>query len=518
MGELVRGTMPCPCGRSSDAYFEYTDGAHCFSCGKSSRKKDDRMETNSTDEVTYEYRDYRGISKETYQLYGCLIKCINGEPYEIMFPTANPQAGIVRRLDDKKFRTIGNNPDGILFGQLVFPPGSSDAITITEGQFDALTSYEITRRPAVSGGHASALRNNCRKQYKYLNSFPTIKLAFDADTPGQEAQPSVAALFDFNKVKIVHLAMPMKDANGYLQDGRSDEFKRLWWNAKRFMPAGVISTFAEFDEAIDDNTFSEPIGSFPWPELQEKLLGLRLGEITLLTAPEGIGKTEFIRAIEHHYLKTSDGNLGVIHLEENKARTVKGLVGLELREPIHLPDSGVGSDRIKSSLRDLVRREDRLHVYSNFGGDDPDTICDLIRFLVVVCECKLVTLDHITMLATGRDEVDERRFLDQLSTKLGKMVTDLQFHLLMISHVNDDGQTRGSRNISKIAHSRVDLHRDLVNPDPILRNTTSLVVSKARFSSDSGPAGQLFFDRDTFTLRPTTIETDAHSFQQELPV
>lgn len=516
MGELLRGELPCPCGRSSDAYFEYTDGSHCYSCGKSTKnKKAETLPETPQGEITFEYRDYRGISKETYKLYGCLIKCVDGEPHEIMFPTADPRSGVVRNLRDKKFRTVGNNPDGILFGQLVFPPGSSDTITITEGQFDALTSYEITHRPAVSGGSSSQLRKGVKNQFKYLNSFPTIKLALDADQAGQDVLSGVASVFDFNKVKIVHMAMPYKDANGYAQEGRPDEFKRLWWNAKRFMPAGVISTFEEFDAAIDDNTFSEPIASFPWPELQEKLLGLRLGEITLLTAPEGIGKTEIIRAVEHHYLKTTEGNLGVIHLEENKARTVKGLVGLELQQPVHLPDCAVDVAHLKHGLRALVKKEDRLHVYSNFGGDDPDAICDLIRFLVVVCECKLVTLDHITMLATGRDEVDERRFLDQLSTKLGKMVTDLQFHLLMISHVNDDGQTRGSRNISKICHNRVDLHRDLVNPDPIVRNTTSLVVSKARFSSDSGPAGQLFFDRDTFTLKPVVTDEDAH--QEELP-
>jgi len=261
-----------------------------------------------------------------------------------------------------------------------------------------------------------------------------------------------------------------------------------------------MSTFEEFDAVIDDQEYQQPIATFPFRELQDKLMGLRPGEITLLTAPEGIGKTEIIRACEYHILKSTDLNLGIIHLEENKARSIKGLVGLTLGEPVHLPDSGRSSDDIKRGLRDLVKREDRLHVYSNFGGDDPDVICDLIRFLVVVCDCRVITLDHITMLATGRDDEDERRFLDRLSTKLASMVNELKFHLILISHVNDDGKTRGSRNISKIASNRVDLHRDIVAEDEVVRNTTTLVVSKARFSSLTGPAGSLFFNRDTFTL------------------
>jgi len=41
------------------------------------------------------------------------------------------------------------------------------------------------------------------------------------------------------------------------------------------------------------------------------------------------------------------------------------------------------------------------------------------------------------------------------------MVKELDFALIVVSHVNDDGLTRGSRNISKIADIRLDLYRIL---------------------------------------------------------
>ncbi len=521
MGDCLRANEPCPCGISSDAYQYYTDGEYCFSCAKGfppsgipgqlKRESKDSGKNILQDEpggdATYEYRADRGISVETMQHFGVLTKCINGTPSSIMFPTVRPhRGGKVRSLTEKKFLTVGENPENLLFGQESFPPGCSDTITITEGEYDALSIYEATGRPAVSIRGSSSARKDCAAQFKYLNSFPTIKLACDADEPGQRASLAIAELFEFNRVKTVSFEKELKDANGYLQAGRTQDLRRLWYNATRFMPAGVLSTFADFDAAIDDETFQKPIATFPFRELEEKLQGLRQGEITLLTAQEGIGKTEIIRAIEHHILKTTDLNLGIIHLEENKARTIKGLVGLSLGEPVHLPDSQVSSDELKSGLRNLVRREDRLHVYSNFGGDDPDSICDLIRFLVVACDCKVVTLDHITMLATGRaGEEDERRFLDALSTKMARMVNELQFHLILISHINDDGKTRGSRNISKIASNRVDLYRDIISPNDVERNTTTLTVSKARFSSLTGPAGSLFFDRETFTLKPVRV-------------
>lgn len=518
MNKTLQSHQPCPCGRSSDALEVYIDGEYCFSCAKSfppsgrqgqlvynknSRDSKELMEQQPDGEATYEYRAWRGITVDTMQHYGALTKCVNGEPYRIMFPTARPhRGGKVRLINDKKFLTVGENPENYLYGQEAFPAGSSDTITICEGELDAMSVYQITGRPAVSIRGSSSAKKDCAAQFHYLNSFDKIKLALDSDEPGQKARDAIAALFDFNKVQEVCMDRELKDANGYLQAGKEQEFKRLWYNAKRFMPAGVVSTFNEFDAALDEEVFQKPLATFPWPALEAKLMGMRPGEITLLTAQEGIGKTEVIRAIEHHVLATTDHNLGVVHLEENKARSLKGLVGLHLEEPVHLPDCGVSPEVIKQGLRDLVRREDRLHVYSNFGGDDPDQIVDMMRFLVAACDCKIVGLDHITMLATGREDEDERKFLDNLSTKLGRLVNELKFHLVLISHVNDDGKTRGSRNIGKIASNRIDITRDIIAADERERNTTNLTVSKSRFTSLTGPAGRLFFDRETFTLKP----------------
>lgn len=504
MGDVVRDHQPCPCGLSSHGYYYYTDGEHCFRCNKNTVYKNGGPEISDEDRVHYDYYPHRGITAETMKHYGVLTKFVNDQPVEVWFKVTDG-VGQIRNFETKRFRwTDKKNTGHLLFGQEAFPPGCSDTITITEGAYDAMSSYQLTGRPAVSIFGASSARKDVANQFQYLNSFDKIKIATDADKPGQEAAAAIAGVFDFNKVLSVSMAEKLKDANGYLENGEGDTYKRLWWNAKRYLPAGVLSTFGEFDAAIDDHDYQEPLASFPWEELESKLLGLRPGEITLLTAQEGIGKTEVIRAVEHHILKTTDLNIGIIHLEENQARTVKGLVGLHFGEPVHLPDSQRSNEDIKRGLRDLVRREDRLHIYSHFGADDPDTIRDLIRFLVVACDCKVVFLDHITMLATGRDDEDERRFLDRLSTQLGALVNELKFHLVLISHINDEGKTRGSRNISKIAANRVDLDRDIIAADERERNTTRLTVSKARFSSLTGPAGELFFDRETFTLVPAS--------------
>src|SRR5258708_2985392 len=78
--------------------------------------------------------------------------------------------------------------------------------------------------------------------------------------------------------------------------------------------------------------------------------------------------------------------------------------------------------------------------------------------------------------------------------------SELEFALIVVSHVNDEGLTRGSRNISKIADIRIDLTRDIKSSDPIIRRTTHLMIAKNRFCGRTGPAGQLLFDPAKYTV------------------
>src|SRR5262249_36503129 len=155
-------------------------------------------------------------------------------------------------------------------------------------------------------------------------------------------------------------------------------------------------------------------------------------------------------------------------------------------------------EEVKEAYRKIIKRDERLHAYGHFGSDDPETIIDKIRFLVSACDCKFIFLDHITMVVTGLADGEQTKALDYLSTKLAMMVEDLNSGLIFISHVNDDGLTRGSRNISKVAHTWVHMDRNITSGSEIERNTTNLIVRKNRFAGRTGPAGKLIFDPSTF--------------------
>jgi len=109
-------------------------------------------------------------------------------------------------------------------------------------------------------------------------------------------------------------------------------------------------------------------------------------------------------------------------------------------------------------------------------------------------------LDHLTMAVSGLGGVDERTALDYLSTRLEMMVKELDFSLIVVSHVNDNGL---NPRIKEHIQDRRHTHRsgsDIINPDPTIRRTTHVTVSKNRFCGRTGPAGSLLFRSIDFIL------------------
>jgi twinkle protein len=492
---IIERHKPCPSCTSSDAYCLWEDGhGYCFSCKQYFRNnKEETIDTT----YTYEYISLRGISKETLAFYDCKTKIApNGEPISIGFRYPNGSYKI-RSLTHKDFYTQGEISKAGLFGQDKFATGGHKYVCITEGELDACSIYQTVKVPTVSVKSSVTAYADCQLARSWLNSHERIFLAFDTDEPGREAANRVAKLFDYNKVYLVDFS-PRKDANDYLQAGEENELRNIWWNSKKYLPESIISSFSVFEKILKEpHKESVP---YPFKTLTEMTYGLRTGESVLITAQEGIGKTELMHAIEFGLLRGTTDAVGAIFLEEPKRRHLQALGGLELRLPVHLPDVGVTDDQVFAATKRAIGKDDRLHLYSHFGSSDPEVLLDCIRFMVSARDVRWVLLDHISMACSGLAGEDERRALDYISTRLEMMVKELDFGLIIVSHVNDEGKTRGSRYIGKIADIRIDCTRDTLSDDPVTRNTLNLTISKNRFSGKTGAAGRLFFDLSTFTF------------------
>ena len=494
-GTITDRHIPCTECNSSDARCNYDDGhGYCFSCNHYFPP-----EGRSEEKFSYEYLPRRGVDKYVFEKYDCKTK-INSEGKPISIGYAYPNNCFkVRLLDGKDFYSVGEISKAGLFGRNRFAAGSHKYVTITEGELDALSLYQTIRSPVVSVRSSVTARADCAVDRSYLNSFERIYIAMDGDAPGRTAAAEIAGLFDYNKVYDVRFpGGGRKDANDYVSNGEAEELRNIWWNSKKFLPDNIVSSLSEFQKILE--TPAKVGVSYPFPTLTDMTYGMRTGEVVLITAQEGVGKTEITHTILHHLLKETKDAVGAIYLEESKQRLLQAIAGIELKKPVHLPDCDTTAGEVYAAVDKVVSSDDRLYIYNHFGSDDGESILDTIRFLVSSRGCRWIVFDLISLAVSGAGGDREREALEYISGRLEIMTQELDFGLIMVSHVNDFNQTRGSRMISKNCHVRIEAHRDVTATDDRLRRTTELVISKNRPASRTGPAGKLIFDPMTYTL------------------
>ena len=297
---------------------------------------------------------------------------------------------------------------------------------------------------------------------------------------------------------------------------RNGELVDAVWQAKPYRPDGIVSAADLWEEVIsEDTTQSYP---YVFGGLNEKTRGIRKGELVTFTAGSGIGKSSVVREIAHDLLKQGL-RVGMMMLEENTRRTLLGMMGIEMSKPLHLDRDGVTEDDMRSAF-DAVTPN--LFLYDHFGSVEADNLINRIRYLATGAECDFIILDHISIAISGLQDVDERRCIDQLMTRLRSLVEETGVGLLVISHLkrpegrsHEEGgltslsQLRGSHAIAQLSDMVLGLERnqqDLENA-----NVTTIRVLKNRFSGETGEAVSLFYDKSTGRIHEYDMEA-AHGF------
>ena len=363
---------------------------------------------------------------------------------------------------------------------------------------------------SVPNGAQGALKA-LKKNFEYLQRFEEIILMFDMDEPGQKAARECVELFEPGKAKVA--ALPFKDANETLQQGKPEAIVQAIWNAKTYRPDGILSGDELWAE-VSSTEVVESIG-YPWPSLNEVTQGARKGELVTLTAGSGIGKSAVVREIAHHLLKQGQ-TVGMIMLEENPKRTALGLMGIELNRPLHLGKEGIDEATLKAAF-DTTVGSGRCYLYNHFGSSDIDNLVTRVRYLAKACGCQWIILDHLSIVVSGLGDGDERRLIDNAMTFLRTLVEETGVGMFLVSHLRrpegDRGheqgaktslsQLRGSHSIAQLSDMVIGMERDQQGKNP---NVTTLRVLKNRFSGMTGIAGYLLYDRETGRLTETDVQ------------
>lgn len=536
--------LPCPDCGSSDALTEYDEAFHCFSCSKHTfkdemestevnipedildhmrgRKEPDRGGKRVQDvKTTFQDMSDRSISKATAEKFRVFRS--DNPLYSWVYPQYSGlhHVGNKLRISGKKqFVIEGEYDKWELFGQSLFPPGSAKQITITEGYDDCMAAYEMqgSKYPCVSIHSVSTATHDIAKAFEYLNAFDEIVLCFDKDEakklpdgtsryPGQEAALKVAGMFPLGKVRILTLARH-KDANDYLRAGLAKPFVDEWWKAPRYTPAGLKLAKNMWDDV--SNRKNKDAVPYPWDSLNEYTYGIRKSEWVLITAETGVGKTSVVKEIEYNilqgFLKNEvQGKLGLLHLEEANEDTLLGLMSISADKPLHLPDvrENVAEEELRKYF-DNTCDNDGVVIWDHFGSNSIDAVLNKIRHMHNL-GCDFIFFDHLSIVVSDQNG-DERKQLDEISTKLKTLCMELNIAVIGVIHQNRQGSIRGSAGPEQLANMVIKLSRDKEADDPWRRNITKMVVQKNRFCGKTGPACYLEYLPETGRLVELTNE------------
>jgi twinkle protein len=528
MGKIVKRNLPClsPLCGSHDARQVYEDGdSFCFSCREffppegsapvnditPPKKRAGVSAADVKEFPTVALKD-RKISKTACEFFGVKVSYgENGAVEKHYYPYAGAAAYKVRTVATKEFSWINHKPS--LFGKELFAGGGRRLI-ITEGEIDCLSVAQTSLDkygkvyPVVALPSASAT-NLLLQEREWIRSFKEVVLALDMDEPGKEATIAAAKIIGVDKVKIAELSE--KDANKVLQEKGSEQLLSELFNAKNFVPSGVLGKDALWEALLEYNKKQ----SVPYPAffggVNEKTKGIRTGEITLFTSGTSCGKSTTIREIA--LFLSSSGvlpdpytKIGIVALEESPAETARKLAGMAIKK--NPAEEELGLEDLKKGF-DQVFADDRFMLLDHQGSIKDNNLMDKLEYMAL-SGCKYIFIDHITILVSeGSEGLTGNEAVDKVMNELLGFVKRHDVWIGLVSHLRktptngvpfEQGRMatlddiKGSGSIKQISFDIIAFARNLMEDDPVIRNTIRIAVLKCRFTGLTGSAGAAYYD------------------------
>lgn len=537
MGNIVQKDQPCEKCGGSDPKQVYEDGSgYCFSCSSyfpSSNQEvfeEVSFQTMNKDNQLEEISEYpcrgfkeRNIFKQVSEHYGVKVSYdSDGNIAAHYYPyyMEDVLSGYKVRKLPKEFSSVGKVRGG-LFGQNLYSGGKR--LVITEGELDCMAVQAAwynkykTFYPVVSIRSASSIKDLIEER-EWIRNFDEVIVWFDNDEAGRKASQEAARIIGYDKVKLAKSAE--KDASELWVKDPTKVLKTVY-DSIPYTPAGILTADDLWEQLEDYNK----IESVPYPPcmagLNDKLKGMRFGEITLWTSGTGSGKSTLLREIALHLIETTEDKVGVISLEESPAETARKMAGMALNrnpaaEEIPIDELKVGFDK--------VFRTNRVQVLDHQGSISDGSIIDYLEYMCL-SGAKYLFIDHITILASeGAEGLTGNEATDLIMNQLLKVAKKHNVWIGLISHLRKTGEgrsfedgklpamddIRGSGSIKQISCDIIAFARNVSAENSNERNTISTKVLKCRYTGLTGPTGPIFYEYDTGRLR------QAEAFDEEV--
>jgi twinkle protein len=524
----------CDSCSSSDANAVYDDGhTYCFSCGAFTAGDGEggaapQVRTRTPSDLIqggeFVALPSRRIREDTCQKFGYRVAERNGGKIHVApyFNAAGEMVAQHLRTKDKDFPWVGDATEALPFGANVWPK-TGRMLVVTEGEIDALSMSQVqgNEYPVVSigcgagTGEATKVRKYIAKHLDYFRGFEKVVLMFDNDEPGRDSARAAAEVIG----AAAHIAeLPLKDANEMLVEGRTKELINAMWRAKPYSPEGVVA----LSDIIDSVLSTPALGkSYAHPKLTEATFGWRYGQIVVVGAGTGAGKTDFLLQEVAHAITEHDESVGLFFLESTPSDVARRVAGKIKQKTFHVPDGSWSQEELEAAVRDLAATN-KVFLYDNFGISEWDRIKTRIRFLRHSHGVRYFVVDNLSAFSAVAD--DERRELERVMAEIAGLAQELDAFIWVVSHLatpegksHEEGgrvmarHLKGARAISHWAHYIIGLERDQQSDDEEERRTSTIRILKDRFTGRSN--GFTFRAKYNFATG-MLVEADAAVFAE----
>lgn len=553
---------PCPNCGSKDNLAIYADGSYfCFShCGyksvseewKSENSKDVKPKKETMEietkvskpaiteddkarikaETSVKCQGFRSIRDDITTMFGVRHSFdestgeVDGQYYPV---TQEGQlVGYKIREVPKNFRSIGRTgADCELFMQFKFNRGGK-YVLVVEGEVDSLSGYQMLSDYNKSKGSdfetavvSPTIGANSKKQiaaqYTFLDSFDNIILCMDNDAAGKKAADELVKHLPKGKVKLMQ--MRYKDPNEYLTAGKGKEFVSDFYNAKAFVPLGIVGS-GSISGAMREEFMTPKI---PLPPFMHKLQDMMAGGIPLrrivnLASASGTGKSTICDEVIYHMLFNSPHLCGIVSLESDVGQYGNKLLSRHIGKKLELLSNEealelLASDEVAKKEKELFWKTEQDHRFYLIDDRDSgaENLKDAIENLIVSCGCKVIVCDPISDITASLPLDQQEGFM---SWQKG-MVKSHEVTFINVCHTRKTGSGQkagsaggdlheediiGNSAIYKSAACNLMFTRNKEAEDAIERNTTIMKATKIRWTGNTGIAGKYYYDNKSHTL------------------
>lgn len=462
MSKYTATGQPCPKCGGSDSVGIHSDGSgYCFSnCGYLSvkllngsesvgvRRRMQGSKWDVTEVESFPLADlsHRGIRREAVEKYNVkqAVKPENGDvdKQAIFFPSGKG-TGFKRKncLIKKDIEIVGDYTG--LFGQQLFGAGGK-FLVITEGEEDALSLWQAFKSQGkdysvVSLSNGAGCGGVEKKEvWDYITSFQGVLLAFDNDEQGQAGVEKFASLFATEvKLKILSYPDGCKDANDCIKQGKEKELVRACFQSKEYQPEMVIPG-TDISYEMTRQPIKKGYKFRLFPEFSAKLGGLRDGEMGIVMAPPGVGKSTWVAEMGYELIKHTNEKVAWMFLEEDLKKATQRLIALDNNVPLpryRVHPSIISEESAKRSYDELVANGRTWFIDLGPSGRlSVDRLLHLLRYYRSQGVTRFI-FDHISILFSHDQRDNERKLIDNILSEVAAFCAATGSTMIIVAHI-----------------------------------------------------------------------------------